>query len=88
MTLTEFLLARITEDERDAQYAETQWSSVPSTKRILAECEAKRRIVTEAGDYSPELAEGDNGEWAFGTVLRMLALPYANHPDYQPEWRP
>ncbi len=21
-------------------------------------------------------------------TLRLLALPYAGHPDYQPEWRP
>ena len=23
-----------------------------------------------------------------GPVLRFLALPYADHPDYNPEWRP
>lgn len=21
-------------------------------------------------------------------ILRLLAMPYANHPDYRPEWRP
>jgi hypothetical protein len=41
--------------------------------RVLAECEARRRIVTECG-------------WE--TVMRHLALPYADHPDYRDEWRP
>jgi hypothetical protein len=41
--------------------------------RVLAECESKRRIVTECG-------------WE--TVMRHLALPYADHPDYRDEWRP
>ena len=41
--------------------------------RALAECDAKRRIVTECG-------------WV--TVMELLALPYADHPDYREEWRP
>lgn len=64
MTLTEFLLARIAEDEavaRDAQadammgarwkhwpedvYTEIQATVLGSTRRVLAECDAKRRIV-------------------------------------------
>lgn len=39
--------------------------------RIIAEIEAKRRIVTECG-------------WV--TVMALLALPYADHPDYRQEW--
>lgn len=60
MTLTDFLLARIAEDEaaarqEDADYADT--SLLPTydsehqarwtTGRVLAECEAKRRIIAE-----------------------------------------
>ena len=40
MTLTEFLLARIAEDEAAANVAHRE-----SPARVLAECEAKRRIV-------------------------------------------
>jgi len=65
--------------------------------RVLADIEAKRRIValhdrahrcavyTQAGD-------SEFCEWvpAFDacSTLQLLALPYADHPDYQPEWRP
>lgn len=56
--------------------------------RVLADVEAKKAIVEEARDYSPELSEGDNGEWAFDFVLRTLGLPYADHPDYDESWRP
>lgn len=137
MTLTEFLLARITEDEARAEAAADaadygrhhalnlgrpqgrpvvrSWTSSKHGKtvwianqgqivttnlehgtgqhiarwspaRVLAECEAKRRIVAEALDYSPELAEGDNGEWAFDRVLHALAQTYADHPDFDPAW--
>ena len=53
--------------------------------RVLAECEAKRRIVEECGHtvdrftYSGDLARA---------VLALLALPYADHPDYRQEWKP
>lgn len=40
--------------------------------RVLAEVEAKRRIVFEVAM----------------PVLALLALPYADHPDYREEWRP
>ena len=58
MTLTEFLLARIAEDEaaahkEDADYANTtllptydsEHQARRNTERVLVECEAKRRIV-------------------------------------------
>lgn len=113
MTLTEFLLARIAEDEADAQSASpSPWRvtydegdfglttyDYPSDRvvvrtpepydqdhvarwqpsRVLAECEAKRRIVEEVlpihPDYDPLY------------VQRLLALPYADHPDYDQSWR-
>ncbi len=51
--------------------------------RVLAECEAKRRIVEEWGRVE---RLGTNG---FGPgVLRHLASVYADHPDYREEWRP
>jgi hypothetical protein len=102
--LTDFLLARIDEDEEWARWAGAVQdaersrglafvsslgsSSVTSAGRVLAECEAKRKIVAEARDYSPELEHGDNGEWAFDATLRALTLPYADHADYDASWRP
>lgn len=57
--------------------------------RVLAEVEAKRRIVddlaaTIGGDYI------DDGEPVLAEhLLRLLALPYADHPDYfQQDWKP
>jgi hypothetical protein len=87
MTLTEFLLARIAEDESAAERVwlliQDDSSGGPTARfrslneRVLAECKAKRAIL-----------EG------FGFVMnrdltlckKHLAAVYANHPDYQPEW--
>lgn len=54
--------------------------------RVLDECRAKRDIIKAAKDYSPELEHGDNGEWAFDHILRVLAGVYSSHPDYDPKW--
>ena len=64
MTLTEFLLARIAEDEGKIH---GDWSdgrglhiiTEEMFDRMLAECEAKRRIVAEAF----EVAATIDGEW-------------------------
>ena len=61
--------------------------------RVLAECEAKRRMVAEvewlwsAVQREDELihAAKFNASW---DMLAMAALPYADHPDYQQEWKP
>ncbi|AMM12338.1 DUF6221 family protein [Streptomyces albidoflavus] len=50
--------------------------------RVLAEVEAKRQIVER---YAWLCEHGDTGgAW----VLPLLALPYADHPDYRDAWRP
>ena len=89
MNLSEFLLARIAEDEMQARKhlldADRHgWGSYPA--RVLAECDAKRRIV-ELADRDDNWRYGMHSE-AIGEVLRLLALPYADHPDYREEWRP
>jgi hypothetical protein len=66
--------------------------------RVLAECEAKRRIVEQCKEwlsYGPVKSwETDRGEDAAlsedaaPAILRLLALPYTNHPRYREEWRP
>jgi hypothetical protein len=55
--------------------------------RVLTGIEAKRRLVDDmakivGGDYIDD-GEPVLAEW----VLLLLALPYADHPDYREEWR-
>jgi len=132
VTLTEFLMARIAEDEALALAAEGEhgiypgtWWGQPASRwsrivgghlpeglsdedashiarhdpaRVLADCEAKRRIVElhtgihecvgeKYGRLDTVLvAPGYAHE--HDPTLRLLALPYAAHPDYQETWRP
>ncbi len=61
--------------------------------RVFAECDAKRRIVErceravrwdrDANGAPPEAV----ADWAW-TTLELLALPFADHPDYDEAWRP
>lgn len=52
--------------------------------RVLVECEAKRRIVDRA-TYMGD-AEDRMGGYA-DEFLSLLAMPYADHPDFDPSWR-
>lgn len=93
--LVEFLLARIEEDEwaaGDIHHAacERNWThgadcSCRRPARVMAECEAKRRIIegftralVNEGHPSDRLPDVD--------VFRSLALPHADHPDYDRAW--
>lgn len=49
---------------------------------VLADIEAKRRIVERLGQ---QYLIGSRV--TYNAVLRLLALPFADHPDFQPEWR-
>jgi hypothetical protein len=90
--LIEFLRARLNIDELAVSRGECRCGSGPARPdcpdRVLADVQAKRKIIDEAEGYHAELEYGDNGEWAFDCVLRLLALPYADHLDYREEWRP
>jgi len=139
MTLTEFLLARIAEDEAkarallrdlEAQIKEERYTAdergpftparmlsaqlwahydgqtqrrsfargqqiatLASPARVLAECEAKRQVVDAAVEVARvdlnEPVDPDEGLRDSGVkILCALALPYADHPNYQPEWSP
>jgi hypothetical protein len=63
--------------------------------RVLAECDAKRRIVElHTGEHECSVYE-DNGEinycqYVLGdcSTLRLLALPYAGRPGHRDDWRP
>jgi hypothetical protein len=120
--LTDFLLARIAEDEAVAQAAvqtterggadSWYWSNAgeavfldgTSTPvvwgdeqsrpagnhiarhdpgRVLADCEVKRRIVKLASHPLEFERPG-----VLGAIAGLLALSYADHPDYDEEWRP
>ncbi len=130
MSLTEFLLARIAEDEdEERRIQETSPGSVYNyvrrgaslgraqvgihsiADRVLVECEAKRQIVElhrstrhhQLGrdDWTTNeceicLLDADEGGGPYALTfeplpcptLRLLALPYADHPDYDEAWRP
>jgi hypothetical protein len=78
VSLTDFLLARITENESSALYAGAH------RDRALAECWAQRQLVHLHQD--PIHGCRDDG-WPCMT-LRILALPHADHHDYDGSWRP
>jgi Family of unknown function (DUF6221) len=62
------------------------WSLVFSRDRALAEVEAKREIVDRCERH---LGDGTSGDDVAKSVLRLLAWPDADHPDYRPaDWRP
>ncbi|WP_329424024.1 DUF6221 family protein [Streptomyces sp. NBC_01268] len=89
MDLVEFLRARLDEDEaiiRDGVEAGESNISLLD----LVDIDAKRRIVAYlVGEL--EDSGGDNPWWyddKLTPVLRLLALPYADHPDYDEAWRP
>ena len=122
MTITEFLLARIAEDEAVARAAIAPDQmhpygdrSIPAIKpdgwgalvdnylggpmgahcarhtptRVLAECAAKRAIVTahEADGFDCRECGDRYGQSPYPCMtLLHLAAVYAGHPDYLPEW--
>ena len=125
MTLSEFLEARIAEDEAVAgtvaDGGSGQWqswnrswdpepvrdiatdgkriASVHTTldefmcrhdpARVLAECEAKRRIVERCtGAVAGTVWEHSDTPVLARATLSDLGLSYADHPDYRQEWRP
>jgi len=102
ITLAEFLLARYRQEEESIDLAAEQYAErlenergkdvpafVPNFIEVdieyrRADMEAKRRIV-EA--FAPVVRDGGDGEFRLEQVFKMLALPYASHPDYCEEWR-
>jgi hypothetical protein len=97
MTLTEFLLARIAEDEYarldvrrwpypwiDIQTRAARQRQLSDDRRVFLECDAKRRIVERA--LAPVAHAGQSLER--DATLRDLAAAYADHPDYDEAWRP
>ncbi|MGW8565670.1 DUF6221 family protein [Isoptericola sp. NPDC055881] len=120
MTITEFLTARLDEDEAAVRDAElhlergvitreiSPWELIVDSHpdvldrtggrplvtihpdRVRAEVEAKRHIVAywadPAGQWDARQAEAARAQK--DRTLRVLALPYAEHHDYDESWRP
>lgn len=57
--------------------------------RVLAECEAKRRIAEmhREGIDADCVLDCDDHMYGPCNTLRALALPFAEHPDYDEAWR-
>ncbi|RPE34931.1 DUF6221 family protein [Kitasatospora cineracea] len=62
--------------------------------RVLAEVDAKRRIIAqyerarEGRRTHPDDLASAGAVLALYGAVKLLALPYAEHPDYREEWRP
>ena len=113
-TLTGFLLARIAEDEAAQAMSLDAWHRADCERntydagpcdcgipaRVLAECEAKRRLVDEHQETRrdpsyeyfadpPCITCGQVRPRKFPCLsLRALGAVYADHPDYNPAWSP
>jgi hypothetical protein len=91
-----FVRARLIERSAERNSLHRGWCDNPTAcghdscncgypEQVHAETEASRALLEEV--IRPYLgAETTTGRVA-AVALRLHALPYANHPDYQPEWR-
>lgn len=96
MELVDFLRARLDEDEERLDAIDHVQAPAGHMARERREVEAKRQIV-ERYHYEATSPFGEkwrecatcgaaNEPWPCPT-LRLLALPYADHPDYSKAWR-
>lgn len=96
MSITDFLLARIAEDEARAGWArlgDTRWETdnygqdFLTPTAVKAECVAKRAIIESCyGDHEDAMASKNDSTEAASEVLYALAAVYKDHSDYQQEW--
>ncbi|MGW1295144.1 DUF6221 family protein [Streptomyces sp. NPDC002533] len=62
--------------------------------RVLREIDAKRQILDEYANEARVMEQGHRTGWTEGgqaareTVLKLLAVAYADHPDYRDTWKP
>ncbi|MDL4817781.1 DUF6221 family protein [Actinomadura opuntiae] len=75
----------------NASYAEHIARHDPS--RVLQDAAARRQLVDDCEKHAWIIAQGratpeqQAAQAVREQALRLLALPYAHHPDYQVEWR-
>lgn len=79
-------------EDADAQHI-ARWDPA----RALVEVDARRRIIAQYEAICEQVSNpvsAANFERAYAMkgelrdVLELIALPYADHPDYREEWRP
>src|SRR5215207_4259769 len=58
----------------------------PTPARVLAEVEAKRQLLRLHDDLGELRCAEDEQESPCPTLL-VMAIPYQDHPQFQPEWR-
>lgn len=94
--LADFLLARLGDDLQEARWAALLRGTLgsplhdgndPVTDRRLAEIDAKMRIVRHEADAAFYDPRRPKGQIPMTPVLRLLALPYADHKDFEEKWR-
>jgi hypothetical protein len=112
--MEEWLRVQLDEDDRVARAAERYWHGVRiesataaeedharrhEPARVLAEVEAKRRILATVVPDATGLDMQVDGEFRVGprddlaepylgdVLMRLLALPYADRPGFRAEWR-
>lgn len=82
------------------KYFEVATETAPDPD-VLADLDAKLAVLDEHQDVNDgDCGTCVNGKWGYPThggsipqrhpcrTLRLLALPYAAHPNYREEWRP
>lgn len=93
MDLVEFLTARLNEEAADIRGGIAAGESNISALDLL-DVQAKQSIVDayalvadmDTSDPEPEFAYGR--AVGLGEAVRLLAVRYADHPDYDEAWRP
>jgi len=98
VSITDFLLSRIEEDEARAnsgwaRLGDTRWEvdnygqNFLTPTSVKSECVAKRAIIEACGeDHEDAMASNDDATEVASEVLYALAAVYKDHPDYRPEW--
>lgn len=65
---------------------------IAAHRAILAEHKHAPATEPSTDDFGCRICAYDRGDsvlygWGWCNTVRMLALPYADHPDYDPAWR-
>ena len=83
--LADFVLARIAEEEHDwIAWVDAGGPSVAAARARLTDCRARRDRLQQFGRQSELRSDAAMAE----AELQRLALPYYDHPNYEPGWRP
>lgn len=100
--LADFLLRRLAEEERAARAVRHSGnaSELLSPGRLLADCGTRRKIIALhevhlVSDGVAAILDGESGSCRAGQnerdyvcpTLRLLALRYADHVEFQREWQ-